>query len=186
VQPAPSLSEQFGLHCAVVRHLTRGFPYKVCCAAALHCCCACQQLTHFMCWPTLTCASAIKRPSHLCPGPNYLSIGADCGVQGVPTHQHRQPQGGDRPHSATVLRAGPAGREEPEVCTHQSWMGCSRCLAVCRGASQGCWTAFASSDHCCISQTECMFLAVLLIAAVFRLGHLRYCGPVQGRFLWRL
>ena len=29
VQPAPSLSEQFGLHCAVVRQLTGGFPYKV-------------------------------------------------------------------------------------------------------------------------------------------------------------
>jgi hypothetical protein len=29
VQPAPSLPEQFGLHCSVVRHLTGGFPYKV-------------------------------------------------------------------------------------------------------------------------------------------------------------
>lgn len=29
VLPEPSLSEQFALHCAVVRHLTQGFPYKV-------------------------------------------------------------------------------------------------------------------------------------------------------------
>ena len=30
VQTTPSLPEQFGLHCAVVRRLTRGFPWKVC------------------------------------------------------------------------------------------------------------------------------------------------------------
>ena len=29
VQTTPSLPEQFGLHCAVVRRLTRGFPWKV-------------------------------------------------------------------------------------------------------------------------------------------------------------
>jgi hypothetical protein len=46
----------------------------------------------------------------------FQTVTADCGVQGVPAHEHRQPQGGERPHGSKVLWAGPAGREEPQVC----------------------------------------------------------------------
>lgn len=44
------------------------------------------------------------------------TVTADCGVQGVPAHEHRQPQGSERPHGSKVLWAGPAGREGPQVC----------------------------------------------------------------------
>jgi hypothetical protein len=64
VQPAPSLSEQFGLHCAVVRHLTRGFPYKVRCVAVLQRCCTVRRrrYLHAGCADSVERMPAIERP----------------------------------------------------------------------------------------------------------------------------
>lgn len=118
LRPEPSLSEQFGLHCAVVRHLTQGFPYKVdallvCSAAApVH-----TLLTHLMdhqlhgrCRLSVAQSQMRQTPSQAA---KRLAGG---GVQGLPPHKHRQPQGGERPHGSKVFWADAAWREKPKVC----------------------------------------------------------------------
>jgi hypothetical protein len=74
-----------------------------------------------------------------------LTLGADCGKQGVPAHKHRQPQGGERPLGSEVLRARPARQEEPEVCM---FLACGRCPVVGRGVSPDPLLP-PSPDHCC-------------------------------------